>query len=291
VSSVQGTPVAPEESQAVQQTFTHIGARCARAAAFRQSLTPASGSPLSADIVAGHGQDLVTHAMTWMLSADGHLLTLAAAFSTGDLYANGPYSLLRGAAEPLAQVAWLFDDKVSSITRHQRLLGERRDNQLELGKLKAFSKRAEARIQHITDLATKAGFKPAPRPDATGLFRRLLKQVDADPAKDPLGEVLYRVSSGHLHSFMWAAFMGQAEIVAKAREGESGLALIELDLYLFLKLLDPVLRMYDVAQEHWCRMNGVDGAAWSDELAELPPSGKLGIEFRRPGSLAEMLNL
>ena len=288
---MQGTVATPEESEAVLQMVAHIRARTARAAVFRQSLTSAAGSPLAADIVAGHGQDLVTHAIMWMFSADGHLLTLAGAFSTGDLQAEGPYSLLRGAAEPLARLTWLFDDKAGTSKRYQRLLGERRENQFELGKLKAFSKGAEARIQHIADLATKSGFKRAPRPDATGLFRRLLKEAHADPAKDPLGEVLYRVLSGHAHALMWAAFMGQSKIVAKPREGEPGLALIELDLYLFLKLLEPVLRMYDVAQAHWCRMHGVDVVTWKDVLAELPASGRLGIEFRRPGSLAEQLNL
>jgi hypothetical protein len=229
--------------------------------------------------------------MAWMFSADGHLLTLADAFSTGDLRANGPFSLLRGAAEALAALTWLFDTKVGPNKRYQRLLSERRGNQNELGKLKAFTKHAAARIQHIDTLADHGGFRASSRADATGLFRRVLKEAGADPAKDPLGEVLYRVLSGHLHSFMWAAFMGQAEIVAKAREGESGLARIELDLYLFLKLLDLVLRMYDVAQEHWCRMYGEDEAAWRALVAELPASGKLGIEFRRPGSLAELLDL
>ena len=232
----------------------------------------------------------MTHALTWILSADGHLLTLGGAWSTGDLHAHGPYSLLRGAAEPLARLTWLFDDKVSTSERQQRLLGARRENQFQLGKLKTFSKGADARIQHIGNLATIAGLKPAPQPDATGLFRLLLREADVDPAKDPLGEVIYRVLSGQLHSFMWA-LMGQAEIVSKPREGELGLAVIELDLYLFLKLLDAVLRMYDVAQEHWCRMYGANEAAWRAVLAELPASGKLGIEFRRPGSLAEMLNL
>lgn len=291
MSSVDGTPLAPEESEAVLQTVAHIRARTARASAFRKSVTRASGSPLFTDISAGHGEDLLTHAMAWMLSADGHLLTLASAWSTGDLQAHGPYSLLRAAAEALAAVAWLFDDKVDPSKRYQRLLSERRGNQKELGKLKAFSTHADARIQHIDNLATRAGFKASSRADATGLFRRVLKEAGADPAKDPLGEVLYRVLSGHLHSFMWAAFMGQAEIVAKAREGKSGLARIELDPYLFLKLLDPVLRMYDVAQEHWCRMYGEDEAAWRAVVAELPASGTLRIEFRRPGSLAEMLNL
>ena len=171
---MQGTPATPDESLAVQQTVTLIQARVASGQTFRASTTPASGSPLAVDFGAGHGQDLVTHALFWMASADGHLFTLADAFSTGGLHAHGPYSLLRGAAEPLATLTWLFDDKVDTIKRYQRLLSERRENQEELGKLKGFGKHAAARIHHIDNLASQAGFKASSRVDATGLFRRVL---------------------------------------------------------------------------------------------------------------------
>ena len=208
----------------------------------------------------------------------------------GDRYAHGPYSLLRGAAEPLARLTWLFDGKVGTSKRYQRLLSERRENQEEFGKLKAFSRFAATRIQHIDKLATSAGFKANSRADATSLFRRVLKEVGVDPAKDPIGEVLYRVLSGHIHSLMWA-LMGQADVVSAPQVGKVGLAKIELDLYLFLKLIDPVYRMHDAAHEHWCRMHGTSEGAWRSVAAQLPARGQLGIEYRRPGSLAEKLNL
>jgi hypothetical protein len=288
--TVQGTPATPDESVAVQKTVTHIRARIESGRTFRAAISRASGSPLDADFVAGHGQDLISHALLWMLSAEEHLLTLADAFSTGDLYAHGPYSLLRGAAEPLARLTWLFDDKVGTSKRYQRLLSERRENQKEFGKLKAFSTFTPTRIQHIDKLATSAGFKANSRADATSLFRRVLKEVGADPARDPLGEVLYRVLSGQIHSLIWA-LMGQADVVSAPQVGKVGLAKIELDLYLFLKLIDPVYRMHDVAHEHWCRMHGTNQGAWRSVAALLPAHGQLGIEYRRPGSLAENLNL
>jgi hypothetical protein len=225
-----------------------------------------------------------------MLSAEEHLLTLAGTFSTGDLYAHGPYSLLRGAAEPFARLIWLFDDKVGSSTRYQRLLSERRQNQEEFGKLKAFSTFAATRIQHIDQLATTAALKANSRADATGLFRRVLKEAGADPARDPLGEVLYRVLSGQIHALMWA-LMGQADVVSVPKVGETGISKIELDLYLFLKLIDPVYRMHDAAHEHWCRMHGANQGAWASLAAQLPARGQLGLGYRRPGSLAEKLNL
>ena len=288
--AVQGTLATPDESVAVQQTVTHIRARIESGRRFRAAISRASGSPLEADFVAGHGQDLVSHALFWMLSAEDNLLTLANAFSTGDLYAHGPYSLLRGAAEPLARLTWLFDDKVATSNRYQRLLSERRENQEEFGKLKAFAPFAATRIQHIDKLATSAGFKANSRADATSLFRRVLKEMGADPARDPLGEVLYRVLSGQIHSLMWA-LMGQADVVSAQQVGRVRLAKIELDLYLFLKLIDPVYRMHDVAHEHWCRMHGTNQGAWRSLAAQLPARGQLGIEYRRPGSLAEKLNL
>ena len=87
------------------------------------------------------------------------------------------------------------------------------------------------------------------------------------------------------------ALKGQADIVSIPQQGQVGLLKVEIDLYLFLKLLDPVLRMHDVAQEHWCRMHGISEGVWRAVGAQLPASGKLGLEYRCPGSLAEKLNL
>ena len=131
-----GPPAKPEESVAVQETITHIRARIDCGRTFRAAIGRASGSPLDGDFAAGYGQDLLSHAMFWMLTAEEHLLTLANALSTGELYAHGPYSLLRGAAEPLGRITWLLDDRVRANQRHQRLLSERRENQEESGKLK-----------------------------------------------------------------------------------------------------------------------------------------------------------
>jgi hypothetical protein len=89
---------------------------------------------------------------------------------------------------------------------------------------------------------------------------------------------------------MWA-LMGQADVVVAARQDEVGLARVELDIYLFLKLFDHVLRTHDVAQEHWCRMHGMSEGAWRSVGHQLPASGKLGLENRRPASLAAKLNL
>jgi hypothetical protein len=285
-----GPPAKPEESVAVQETITHIRARIDCGRTFRAAISQASGSLLDADFAAGYGQDLVSHAMFRMLSAEEHLLTLANALSTGELYAHGPYSLLRGASEPLARITWLFGYRVGGDTRHRRLLSERRENQVEAGKLKAFSEHAAKRIQHIDTMSASAGFKANSRTDATSLFRRVLKEVGADPARDATGEVLYRVLSGHLHSLMWA-LMGQADVVSAPQPSAVGLARIELDLYLFLKLIDLVYRMHDVAHEQWSRMHGASQVAWGPVAAQLPPRGQLGIKFRRPGSLAEILNL
>jgi hypothetical protein len=284
----------PEEALAVQQTVVHIRARVAAAGAFRESVVPVPGSPIATDYADGHGLDLVTHGLSWMLSADGHLLTLAAAFSTGELQAYGPYSLLRGAAEPLARLTWLFDDSATSRERHQRLLGERLENQVEVRKLKAARKQAEERIEHIAKRAAAAGFTstPAtgrpnhfgqPRPSATVLFAQLLAEVDEDPDDTPLGELLYRLLSGHAHSAMYA-LMSQADL-SGAREGQVNWARIELNLFHFLSLVHLVLTMYDVAQARWCRMHGLEDGDWRAVLVGLPPTADLRSLQPASGSL------
>ncbi len=282
---MEQTPASPQETRAVQQTVVHLRARVAAAEKFRAGLLAKPGSPIAADFAKGHGQDVVSHGLTWMLSADGHLLTLAAAFSTGELHAYGPYSLLRGAAEPLARFTWLFDDSIGSAQRHQRLLGERLENQIEQHKIKALRDRAKARIDHISKLAAAAGFvqtpatgRPAhfgqPRPATTVLFARLLADAGADPAEDHLGELLYRLLSGHAHSVMYA-LMSQAD-TSGPRDGAVKLARIELNIVMFLALLDPVIRMYDAAQEHWSRMHGLAETAWRTVRSALPPTADLG---------------
>jgi hypothetical protein len=277
-------PATPAQTLAIQQTVFHVRARVIAAERFRRSAARADGSPLEADFASGHGQDLVSHAMVWMLSADGHLLTLAAAMSTGELHAFGLYSLLRGAAEPLARVTWLFDDAATSAQRHQRLLGERLANQLERRKLKAYRRHADDRIQVIAKAAAHAGFKstPAtgrpehfgqPRPSSTTLFARVLGEARVDPTQDEVGELLYRMLSGHAHSMMWV-LIGQADTVGP-RRGNVTQALLELRPFQILTMLDLVLRTYDTVQSSWCLMHGLDQSAWQSVRAGLPPTADL----------------
>ncbi|MDQ6878702.1 MAG: hypothetical protein M3082_13645 [Candidatus Dormibacteraeota bacterium] len=282
------TPATPTEALAIHQTVAHLRARVTAAGAFR-STAPAPGSPLASDFASGHGQDLMSHALIWTLSADGHLMTMASAISTGELHAFGLYSLVRGAAEPLARLTWLFDASATSAQRHQRLLGERLANQLERRKLKAFRKHADDRIHHITKVAAKAGFKPTPssgrpehfgqpRPSSTTLFARVLAKAQVDPAHDPVGELLYRMLSGHAHSMMYA-LMANAD-VSGPHSGPVTRAWVELNAFQVLSMLDLVLRMYETSQECWCRMTGVDVSAWHEVLSGLPPTADLEALFR-----------
>lgn len=273
----------------MQQTVVHIRARVIAAEGFRRTASRAPGSPLASDFAGGHGQDLLSHGTIWMLSADGHLLTLASSMSTGELHAFGLYSLLRGAAEPLARLTWLFDDAATSVQRHQRLLGERLANQLERRKLKVYRRHADDRIQVIAKAAAQARFKPTPttgrpehfgqpRPSSTTLFARVLANAHVDPTQDPVGELLYRMLSGHAHSMMYA-LMGQAD-TSGPRRGNFTQALVELRPFQVLTMLDLVLRMYDIAQSSWCHMYGLDESAWQSVRASLPPTADLDPLFR-----------
>ena len=282
------TPATPAEALAVHQTVAHIRARVAAAGAFR-SARPARGSPLAFDVAGMYGQDLQSLALMWALSADGHLMTMASSMSTGELHAFGLYSLLRGAAEPLARVTWLFDASATSAQRHQRLLAERLANQLERRKLKRFRRHADDRIDAIAKVAAQAGFKPTPRtgrpehfgqprPSSTTLFARILTEAHIDPTEDPVGEMLYRMLSGHAHSMMYA-LMGQADVSGPRTENVTR-ARVELNPFQALSMLDLVLRMYDDAQECWCRMTGMEVSVWHEIRSGLPPTADLEALFR-----------
>lgn len=273
-------PATPQETEAVRLTIAHLRARVEAADRLRESLVATDVSQLALDRKSGFGDQLLSHAALWTLSADGHFLTLAATLSTGELHAFGLYSLLRGAAEPLARIAWLLDDTQPSEIRHQRLLVERLANVKEQRKFQAAKAAADARIKEITDVATAAGFETTeskgnpihfgqPRPYATHLFRDLLLEHDASPAEEALGSLLYRTLSAHVHSTMFA-LISQADST-RPRNGPDRTAAIELNTAQFLALLSGVLMLHDVAQLRWSKLLGHGERPWLELRSSLPP--------------------
>jgi hypothetical protein len=215
-----------------------------------------------------------------LMSADFHLLTLAVALATDELYPLGGYTLIRGAAEPAARAAWLVDPDVSGKVRRARVLAERLNSLQERRKFKNQRRGADDRIKVLIKDAESLGHRlvrdkktnqPShfgqPRTSATTLFGQLLPDI-AGPDADPTGTALYRLLSGFTHSVPWA-LLAQAETFPGEEPG-SKWARVELRPAWLLAMLEQALRLFDIAHRRLASQIGEGPTAWNDLLKTLP---------------------
>lgn len=215
-----------------------------------------------------------------LYSAEDHLRTVLFLFEGGRLPTYALYTLLRGAAVPVVHCAHLLDRNIDERTRLARALNARWDNLYEQNKLQPTPGMFAERIRHLDDRATANGItvlaKDRSRPEReygerrlseVSLFGRYLTSVSeidrkngAGTATSPIGEMVYRFLSGHVHALLWAK-MVNAEVSSTTEPGMSSVKLaFQFDW--FASMLLMVLRRHTENIKDLLRLSGYPAFVW-----------------------------
>src|SRR6266571_1485849 len=98
--STPPTAATASEQREIDAAIAHVRARIRIAGEYRVAVRPPPGSEYEKAHKDSRGNDPGPLAELLLTSSDFHLMTLATALSTRELYPLGGYTLLRGAAEP-----------------------------------------------------------------------------------------------------------------------------------------------------------------------------------------------
>ncbi len=277
--STPPTAATASEQREIDAAIAHVRARIRIAGEYRVAVRPPPGSEYEKAHKDSRGNDPGPLAELLLTSSDFHLMTLATALSTRELYPLGGYTLLRGAAEPAARAAWLMDPGVSAKARRARVLVERLNALQERRKFKDQRRKADDRIAKLVEDATALGHRPVDskvkkpehfgevRTSATTLFGQLLPDISR-PGADPFGADLYRLLSGFTHSVPWA-LLAQSERYQGERPGYQW-ARIELNPAWLLAAQAEVLELHDIAHERLAAQVGEGREPWRALLRTLP---------------------
>ena len=221
-----------------------------------------------------------------LYSAEDHLRAILWLFEGGQLPTYSLYTLLRAAAEAVVKCAYLLDPDIDEKARLARALNVRWDNLDEQNKLTPDLKLFAARIAELEERATRNGITvfrknadaPATdfgerRPSEVALFSRYLKS-DSDQAKSrqPVGEMVYRFLSGHVHSMVWVK-ISNAQVMETT---EPGILSVELDMQFdwLAAMLWMVLRLQVENIRGLLRLSGYPGLVWDEALRTATENAK-----------------
>jgi hypothetical protein len=267
------------EKRQIATAVLHIRARVRAAEAYREAVRPSADSAHALELRDWRGNHPGATAEILLVSAEFHLLTLAATMTARDLYPFGGFTLLRGAAEPAARAAWIMDPGISSTERRARVLVERLSALQEMRKFKNLRREADDRIQELIEDAKALGHKPVDgkwvkpehfgqaRPQATSLFSKLLPNVFEEDADAPGGR-LYRILSAFAHSTLWAV-LAQRELVTDYQPGLKS-AMVVLNVGWLVGQLGQVEKLHSIALRRLAGQIGEGPERWDGILQGLP---------------------
>jgi hypothetical protein len=273
----------PHDKRQIHAAITHIRARVKAADNYRDAVRPAVESPEAEELTTWRGNHPGATAEMLIVSADFHLLSLAAALSSRDIYPFGGFTLLRGAAEPAARAAWIMEPGISQFDRRARVLVERLDALQEMRKFRNLRGEADERIGQLVADAAALGHRAVSgkrvkpehfgqaRPDATNLFAKLLPDVSGLGGDAPGGR-LYRLLSAYSHSALWA-ILAQRESDVESSPGMRS-AMIVLNVDWLMGNLSQVLKLHSIAMRRLAGQIGEGAERWDQVLQSLPsPTG------------------
>lgn len=213
-----------------------------------------------------------------LFSAEDHLRTMRSVLEAEYLPTYALFSLLRAAAEAVVLCAYLLDDSISEITRMARGLNVRWDNLDEQRKLSGDAKLFAERVAVLEERALNNGIqvikKEPAKPDvhfgegrqsAVALFSKYITPESPDPGADrPLGELVYRYLSGHVHAAIWVK-IANAEITAS---DEPGISMAKLDLQFtwLVVMLRLILRRHESNLISLLALSGYPRMVWQEAM-------------------------
>jgi len=224
-----------------------------------------------------------------LYSAEDHLRTMRIVLEAEFLPTYALFSLLRAAAEAVVSCAYLLDDSLSDTARMARGLNVRWENLEEQRKLTGDASQFAARVAILEERAARNGiqvFKVDPAKPATDFGERRLSEIalfskyitpeKPDPNADkPIGELVYRYLSGHVHSAIWVK-IANAEITAT---DEPGMSTVKLDLQFdwLALMLRMILRRHESNIVSLLALSGYPVMVWHEALKSGTADGQKGF--------------
>lgn len=213
-----------------------------------------------------------------LYSAEDHLRTMRSVLEAEYLPTYALFSLLRAAAEAVVLCAYLLDDSISEAARMARGLNVRWDNLDEQRKLTGDAKQFAERVATLEERALRNGIqvikKDPAKPDAhfgesrqsaVVLFSKYILPENPDPNADrPLGELVYRYLSGHVHAAIWVK-IANAEITASDEPGMS-MAKLDLPFTWLVVMLRMILRRHESNLTSLLALSGYALVVWQEAM-------------------------
>ncbi|BCJ65111.1 hypothetical protein [Polymorphospora rubra] len=169
-------------------------------------------SPLAADDKLTHPYPTSYAAIALFGHAIDHIHMLRVALHAGTLNIYAPYTLVRGALENAASIAWLLapDDQSTRLIRRFRLAVVDINMSERVKELMGYvgPRSKNERLDEIRDLALKAGLSPA---DAARrlTFSDIVSDADQEsPLPDKKVKLVWNICSGMAHGDPWATLGG-----------------------------------------------------------------------------------
>ena len=268
------SPASMEEAQAVLRAASRLGRLLSSSDQF-MSEEPVPGSRMhrAQELDLREGYDL---ARACIVSAEDHLRSMLALLrpeprvTEVTLPQFSLFTLLRAACMADVRARHLLDLGLTETQRLARALNERLDNLKEQRKALPPSNVFDVRVAWLEQRARSNGIAPhREKGSTTGPISHFEEPWSNDlelmSAYLPAGSLAFRFLSGHAHSKPWVQI--RRDKAQASEDPRVALVPTDLDILLFVSILEPELDLHDEVVGAWITLAGYPPEVWAGAKA------------------------
>jgi len=216
-------------------------------------------------------RDAYEMAYLLIYATEDHLRATLVLIEPGPLPSFALYTLLRAAADSAVRCAHLLDTGVDETQRLARGMNERLDNLREQAKLDSAKYRShyDARLANLEQRATANGItvvrqrlKSGQVGEVIGFEEPVKSDLDLFHLYLPAGSTAFRFLSGYVHSKPWV--LVPRHKATPSADPKVALVATDLNVGLFLSLLETLLALHDRNIAAWLGLAGYPPQVWMD---------------------------